>query len=162
VADEPAGVILPSGHPLAAREAIPRTALQRERMILYDRDAGPVIVRALERVIWGDAEPPEDRIVRIRDAAAAQESLQDEVARGTGISFVTAHVFELGHPPGTVYRALDPPFAGRLFFVWPPTPFPVRDALVKELSSATTERGFVSASYQSEERKLLPRGAAPH
>jgi DNA-binding transcriptional LysR family regulator len=161
VADEPTGVILPSDHPLAAHEAVPRTALQTERMILYDRDAGPAIVRALERVIWGDGEPPEDRIVRIRDATAAQESLQDEVARGTGISFVTSHVFELGHPPKTVYRPLDPPFAGRLFFAWPPTPLPARDALVEELRSATTGRRFVSGSYRSGERKLLLRDAAP-
>jgi DNA-binding transcriptional LysR family regulator len=136
VGDEPAGVILPAGHPLAAHEAVPRSALQEERVILYARDAGPVIVRALERVIWGDAEPPDDRIVRIRDASAAQESLQDEVARGSGVAIVTSHVFELGHPPQTVFRPLEPPFAGRLFFAWPGTPMPVRDAFVRELRIA--------------------------
>jgi DNA-binding transcriptional LysR family regulator len=85
--------------------------------------------------VWGEGDPPEELIVRIRASTAAQEALQDAVAEGRGISLVTRRVFELGHPADTTYRQLDPPFAGRLFFVWRPGPAPLRDALVRALGS---------------------------
>jgi hypothetical protein len=124
-------------------------------VILFERQAGPVIVQALEQVVWGDDEPPEDRIMRVRDPTAAQESLQDEVARGHGVAIVTQGVYALGHPPGTVYRPFEPPFAGRLFFVWPPTASPVRDALIEELRAEAAERGFVADANESRGRKVL-------
>jgi DNA-binding transcriptional LysR family regulator len=136
VAREPAGVVLPRTHPLAALDAVPRETLQSERVVLFDRDAGPVIVRALERVIWGDDEPPEDGSCGCDDATAAQESLQDEVARGRGVAIVVEPVFELGHPPESVYRPFEPAFAGRLFFAWRPGPMPLRDARGSALGRA--------------------------
>jgi DNA-binding transcriptional LysR family regulator len=153
IAHEPAGVVLPRTHPLAELDAVPRESLRTERVVLFDRNAGPVIVRALERVIWGDGEPPEDRIVRVRDATAAQESLQEEVARGRGVAIVVERVFKLGHPPNTVYRPFEPAFAGRLFFAWPAGPLPVRDALLDELKTAV-ELPIV-ATYRSNGRKVL-------
>jgi DNA-binding transcriptional LysR family regulator len=135
VAAEPAGAVLPVGHRLVDLEVVPREDLRGERVVLFDRELGPRIVRRLERLIWGDSEPPEELIVRIQSSTAAQEALQDAVAEGLGISLVTRRVFELGHPAETTYRPLDPPFAGRLFFVWRRAPAPVRDALVTALSS---------------------------
>jgi DNA-binding transcriptional LysR family regulator len=154
VAEEPAGVVLPRSHPLADLDAVPRESLRTERVVLFDREAGPVIVRALERVIWGDDEPPEERILRVRDATAAQESLQDEVARGRGVAIVVERVFELGHPPDTVYRPFEPAFAGRLFFAWPPGPLPARDALLAELRKAAADRP-IATTYRSNGRKVL-------
>jgi DNA-binding transcriptional LysR family regulator len=136
VVAEPGGVVLPVGHRLAGLEAVPREDLRGERIVLFEREIGPRIVRRLERLVWGDGEPPEELIVRIRASTAAQEALQDAVAEGQGISLVTQRVFELGHPAETTYRPLDPPFAGRLFFVWRPRPAPLLDALVTALRCA--------------------------
>jgi DNA-binding transcriptional LysR family regulator len=136
VVAEPGGVVLPVGHRLADLAVVPREELRGERVVLFEREIGPRIVRRLEWLLWGEGEPPEELIVRIRASTAAQEALQDAVAEGRGISLVTKRVFELGHPADTVYRPLDPPFAGRLFFVWRPDPAPLRDALVRALGSA--------------------------
>jgi len=46
VANEPAGVVMPRDHRLAALEAVPRQALRSERVILFDRAAGPAVVGA--------------------------------------------------------------------------------------------------------------------
>jgi DNA-binding transcriptional LysR family regulator len=160
VAHEPAGVVLPRTHPLAELNAVPRESLRTERVVLFDRNAGPVIVRALERVIWGDGEPPEERIVRVRDATAAQESLQEEVARGRGVAIVVERVFKLGHPPDTVYRPFEPAFAGRLFFAWPAGPLPARDALLAELRAAAEPP--IAATYRSNGGKVLSSTAGEH
>ena len=136
VATEPAGAVLPAEHRLAKLAVVPREELRRERVALFERSIAPMVVRRLEQVIWGEREAPEDQIVRVGAATTAQEALQEAVTERRAISLVTERVFERHCPGRKVYRPLDPPFAGRLFFVWRPEPAPVLDAFVAELAAA--------------------------
>jgi len=93
--------------------------------------------------------------VRVRDATATQEFVQDQAAQERAVAIVARGVFDLGHPPETVYRPLEPPFAARVFFAWPPAANPLQNALVSELRSAPAEGGFVASPYESKGRNVL-------
>ncbi|MEU8976302.1 LysR family transcriptional regulator [Streptomyces monashensis] len=93
VAEEEAAVILPAGHPLAARDRLTRRDLRGLPVVLWPREAGPALYEELVSDVWLD-EPPQ--LVAVEPDF---EQVVASVAEGTGIS-----VMDLGRA-----RKLCPP-----------------------------------------------------
>ncbi|MEW2129033.1 LysR family transcriptional regulator [Streptomyces sp. NPDC005435] len=104
VAHEEAAVILPAGHPLAARTGLTRRDLRGLPVVLWPRDAGPALHDELVADVWpGDAP-------RLVAEEPDFEQVVAAVRAGTGISVMDlGRARKLCPPEVTIRRFTDAP-----------------------------------------------------
>lgn len=80
---DPVRLMLPEGHPLAAGEAVPVTALAGQRLVM--RETGSMTRRTVERGL-AEAEIAPGAVFEV----SGREAVQEAVALGLGLGFISA------------------------------------------------------------------------
>ncbi|MFE0098744.1 LysR family transcriptional regulator [Streptomyces sp. NPDC059009] len=109
IAEEEAAVIMPPGHPLADHDRLTRRDLRGLPVVLWPREAGPVLYEELLADVWPDRPP------HIVAEEPDFEQVVASVAEGTGVS-----VMDLGRA-----RKLCPPEVTIHRFTGTPPRYPV-------------------------------------
>ncbi|MET7802472.1 LysR family substrate-binding domain-containing protein, partial [Streptomyces decoyicus] len=104
VAEEEAAVILPAGHPLAARDRLTRRDLRDLPVVLWPREAGPSLYEELVTDIWPDGAP------HVAAEEPDFEQVVASVSEGTGLSVMDlGRARKLCPPEVTIRRFADAP-----------------------------------------------------
>lgn len=111
--DEPFVAVLPARHRLAARRRLKRSDLQDEPVVTGARERGPGFFDTMFAAVWGERAP---HVVQVE---ADEDQILRAVARGVGVSVITASRAQSLQHPGVVVRrfAAPEPMAG-LALAW--------------------------------------------
>jgi DNA-binding transcriptional LysR family regulator len=145
VHEEPVAVVLPTGHPLAARRALPLARLAAEPLVLFPRDPRPSWYDFVLGLCRGAGFEP-----TVAQEAADLATAMALVAAGIGVTVVPASVKDLRRS-GVEYRDLDPAPRTRLVALRRPEPDPVVQrflAVVREVLGPRPARAGRRARLQ--------------
>ncbi|WP_197029033.1 LysR family transcriptional regulator [Blastococcus sp. URHD0036] len=136
------GIVLPEGHPLAARAGVPVAELGSENAVMFPWSpfAG-IWQRTVDHLLPGGVRP--GQVVVEPDLINSPEAMVRAVAAGTGIAPGILGVAEHMEVGGIVVRPLEPPLCLDLEVVWRRPARPAVRRLVDHLVETVDDPGVL-------------------